>query len=77
MSQSGSVMHKLMENLLNSEPVWELIDFFMVERLKESREAVMEDLLIEGLKESEERELQYDLEAFDRMIEFYGGKMYE
>ena len=75
MSQSGSVMHKLIENLLNSEPVWDLLAFFIVERLKESREAVVEDLLLEGLKESEERELQYDLEAFNRMIEFYGGKV--
>lgn len=74
---------ELFSKALEHESMWQLIDHLTVERLKESRELLMEDLHglakisdIRGLEPHQQTDWNDNVvlvAAMDRLIEYYGG----
>lgn len=75
----------LLAKTLEHESVWQLLDHITVERLKESRELLIEER-DELIKLASERELEPHkradwedvvmlIAAFNLVIEYYGGKV--
>lgn len=75
----------LLAKALEHESMWQLMDHLTAERLKESRESLVEDrdallrrAAEDGLppyKKAELTDFINDIAAFDRVIEFYGGRV--
>jgi hypothetical protein len=65
---------ELFSKALEHESMWELIDHLAVERLKESRELLIEDRdrLTKLTKDWDDNIVL--IAAFNRVIEYYGGE---
>lgn len=75
-------MNKLIDNLMKTEAMHDLLDAVVVERLKESRDICIEERerldTIEDRKPHQEedwQELVQDIHALDRIINYYGGNL--
>jgi hypothetical protein len=75
-------MNKLIDNLMKTEAMHDLLDAVVLERLKESRGICVEerDRLdnIEDRKPHQEEDWQevvQDIHALDRIINYYGGNL--
>ena len=75
-------MNKLIENLMKSPAMHDLMDVVVVERLKESRGICIEQReqldKIDNRKPFQEEDWQslvQDIHALDRIIEYYGGNL--
>lgn len=75
---------ELLSKALEHESMWQLIDHLAVERLKESRDLLIEDCNrlterddVRGLKPHQQADWNENImliAAFNRVIEYYGGE---
>ena len=75
-------MNKLIDNLMKTEAMHDLLDAVVVERLKESRDICIEERdkldKLENREPYQEEGLQdlvQDIHALDRLINYYGGNL--
>ena len=75
-------MNKLIENLMKSPEMHELLDAVVAERLKESRDLCIEererlDKISDHKPHQEEdwQDLVQDIHALNRVINYYGGNL--
>ena len=75
-------MNKLFENLMRSPAMYDLMDAVVVERLKESRDICIEQReRLDKIKDREPyqeedwQDMVQDIQALDRLINYYGGNL--